>query len=55
MLDDDYQNWRQERYGKFSEEFNTWRKNREATRGSQSGGGTSGTSGGASGNKDRNK
>ena len=27
-LDNDYQSWRQERYKKFSDEFNTWRSSR---------------------------
>ena len=27
-LDNDYQTWRQERYKKFSDEFNTWRSSR---------------------------
>ena len=40
-LDDDYYNWRQDRYKKFSDEFSTWRKNRPSasrkTKGSSSG------------------
>ena len=29
-LDKDYQTWRQDRYRKFSDEFNTWRAARQA-------------------------